>query len=159
VLIGILIPTISRVRRAQQSTVCLATLRHIADAFRMYASDNQMRLPDPGTANLSWEQMLRRYDRAPFACPADAELYPTLGSSYDWRDTGDPATTLAGRSIADLARPSATLCFEALPWWHRKYHLNVARLDGSVVTVHEDEFIADLATPMKDPAAVIPPPQ
>ena len=150
VLIAIVIPTVTRVRRAQQTAACLATLRHIGESFNLYAHDNQMRLPDPGVANLSWEQMLARYHTAPFACPADGELFPTLGSSYDWRDTGNQTTTLAGRALADITRPSTALAFEALPGWHGRRKINVAKLDGAVVALDEEEFFRELTAPVRE---------
>jgi prepilin-type N-terminal cleavage/methylation domain-containing protein len=153
VLFAIVVPTVARVRRAQQSAACLATLRQIGEAFSLYAHDNQMRLPDPGVANLSWEQMLARYHTAPYACPADSELFPTLGSSYDWRDTGNQSTTLAGRAVADITRPSAALAFEALPGWHGRRKINVARLDGAVAAQDEADFFRELAAPVKEPSS------
>ena len=128
-----------RVRAAQRSAACSATLRQIASAFQLYAQDNKLRYPDPGLSNLSWEQMLARYHNAPFACPSDEEVFPALGSSYDWRDTGD------GRSVASISRPDAVLSFEALPGWHGTSRINVARVDGSVATLYEDECFQDLS--------------
>ena len=57
--------------------------------------------------------MLAGYCRDNFVCPADNELAPIVGSSYDWRDTADASTTLAGRVITDCGRPSLIIAFEA----------------------------------------------
>jgi len=66
-----------------------------------------------------------------FRCPADDELYPAVGSSYDWRDTADPVTTLAGQSIESVIRSDAVLVFESLPGWHDKGTMNAAMLAPS----------------------------
>ena len=95
-LVGILIPVVSRVQAASRSITCISTLRNIGHAFRLYAQDNKMTLPDPGSVGYSWEQLLQPYFHAEFRCPSDEEVYPSVGSSYDWRDTPDASTTLAG---------------------------------------------------------------
>jgi type II secretory pathway pseudopilin PulG len=148
VLVALLIPALAKVRSAQRNSSCLSTLRQIAGALHLYASDNGSRLPDPSVANLSWEQMLHSYYRGPFACPSDLELVPVFGSSYDWRDTGDSATTLAGRPLSDIGRSDAVMAFESLPGWHAKGKINVVRVDNSVQTVDEQQCFQDLKTPL-----------
>ena len=143
-LIGILIPVIARAQAAHRSTTCLAALRHIGQAFNQYAQANRMTFPDPGTAGLSWEQLLSPYFNGRYQCPADEELFPSLGSSYDWRDTGDIDTSLAGVSQTAVKRPDVVLAFEALSGWHRKGMINVVRLDGAAMTMEEDACYADL---------------
>jgi type II secretory pathway pseudopilin PulG len=147
-LIAILIPIINRAQAAQKSVNCLANLRSIGNALRLYANDNKMNFPDPGSAVLSWEQMLEPYYQGNFQCPADDELYPTVGSSYDWRDTADPLTTLAGRNMADLHRTDFVMAFEALSGWHKKRMINVVYGDGSGATVDDDACFADLQRPL-----------
>ena len=149
ILIAVLLPAISRVRAAQRNASCLTTLRQIGYAFQLYAADNTQRFPQPATANRSWEQMLRPYYRATFYCPADGELFAVFGSSYDWRDTGDSATSLAGKSLADSLRPGAVLAFEALPGWHAKNRINVIRLDQSAATMDDDDCFDDLKSPLR----------
>ena len=149
VVIALLLPAIAKVRSAHRQSACLGTLRQIATAFQLYAADNGSRYPDPATSNRSWEQMLLVYYRGgTYACPSDVELAPALGSSYDWRDTGDPATTMAGRSVADLRRTESVLAFEALPGWHRKLRVNVIRLDSAAETIDDQALIADLRQPL-----------
>jgi type II secretory pathway pseudopilin PulG len=149
VVIAILLPVLSRAQASQRSVTCLSSLRQIAVAFQLYAHDNRGTLPDPASANLSWEQMLMRYYHRPFSCPADEELYPSIGSSYDWRDTGKETTTLAGRRITDVRRPETVLVFDALPGWHAKHKINVARIDGSAVSLRDEECLHDLAMPIR----------
>jgi type II secretory pathway pseudopilin PulG len=147
VVMAIAVPTLAKVRAAQKRTTCIANLRQISSAFHLYASDNNMRLPDPSTANLSWEQMLIRYFHGPYECPSDSELYPAVGSSYDWRDTGDANTTLAGRYLGEITRSDTILAFEALPGWHGRGKINAARMDDAVQTMDADACFNDLKLP------------
>lgn len=144
ILLALLFPALLKVRSAQRGTTCISNLRQISVAFHLYAQDNAFRLPQPATANRSWEQMLSPYCRGTFVCPADDELATVVGSSYDWRDTGIAGTTLAGRSVAELVRTNAIITFEALPGWHARGLINVARLDNSVTTIREAEFFDDI---------------
>jgi hypothetical protein len=80
-----------------------------------------------------------------FRCPADDEVFPALGSSYDWRDTPDPETTLAGRDILIPQRSNLVLAFEALPGWHNKKRMNVCFLgDGSAQEMDYETAMRDL---------------
>ena len=130
---------------------CIAQLRQIGAAFIGYAVDNEQRLPDPYLAEKSWEQMLGRYLAGGnvFHCPGDKELYPMLGSSYDWRDTGMPDTTLAGRLITDSTRRECVLAFEALPAWHAAARMNAVRLDGSAASMDQEECMLDIQTSIR----------
>lgn len=150
VLVVLVLGIYSRVSNAQQSVACLGTLRNIASAFQRYTHDHSGRYPEPGRANRSWEQLLLRYFAGPFTCPGDSELATTVGSSYDWRDTGRAATTLAGRSMSDITRPDAVLAFEALPGWHARRKINIARIDGSAATVDDRVCFQDLQAPISD---------
>jgi prepilin-type N-terminal cleavage/methylation domain-containing protein len=143
-LIGILIPVISRAQQASRSVTCISTLRNIGHAFNLYAQDNKMTYPDPGAVGYSWEQLLQQYFHADFRCPSDEELFPTVGSSYDWRDTPDAVTTLAGVPLAAVKRPNLVLAFESLPGWHAKGKMNAVLIDGSAQTMDQDACLADL---------------
>ncbi len=147
-LVAILIPIIGKAQAAQKSINCLANLRSIGNAFRLYANDNKMNFPDPGSAVLSWEQMLVPYYQGNFQCPSDDELYPTVGSRLRQRDTSDPLTTLAGRNMADLQRSDFVMSFEALSGWHKKRKINVVYGDGSGETIDDDACFADLQKPL-----------
>jgi prepilin-type N-terminal cleavage/methylation domain-containing protein len=144
VLIGILVPVISRAQAASRSTSCLMTLGNIGKAFQLYAHDNRMTLPDPGGVGLSWEQLLSPYFRAEYKCPADEEMFPAVGSSYDWRDTPDGDSTLAGTALVSVKRTDLVLAFEALSGWHKKHKINVVRFDGAAITMDDDACLADL---------------
>jgi prepilin-type N-terminal cleavage/methylation domain-containing protein len=151
ILLALLFPALVRVRSAQRGAACIANLRQISTAFHLYAQDNRFRLPVPALANRSWEQMLSPYCKGTFVCPADQELATVVGSSYDWRDTGISTTTLAGRSIAENLRTDAIITFDALPGWHARGQINVARLDNSVTSVAEQDCFADLNAPVHGP--------
>ena len=144
ILIAILVPVISRAQAASRSTTCLMSLRQIGNAFKLYAQDNKMTLPDPGSVGYSWEQLLEPYYHAQFKCPSDEEIFPSVGSSYDWRDTPDAETTLAGLPVAAVKRPDLVFAFEALSGWHTKGKINVVLFDGSAMSMDEQACLADL---------------
>jgi len=155
VLAGLLFGVMSKVRNAQRGVRCITTLRSLHNAFQQYATDNTGHLPDPAHANKSWEQMLLKYHGGSFACESDQELFPAVGSSYDWRDTGDPQTTLAGKLFASPPRPDTILVFEAFPGWHRARTMNVARMDGSAVSIDDAVCFEDLKRPLSGAATTI----
>jgi type II secretory pathway pseudopilin PulG len=144
-VVGLLLVALSRVRRSGHSVQCLANLQRIGQAFNQYTVDYGGKLPDPFASHTSWEGSLAAYlTPAVFRCPADQEVGPSVGSSYDWRDTGDPSTTLAGRYITEVTRPEVLLAFDALPGWHARKKVNVVRLDGAALTLDQSAFFADL---------------
>lgn len=146
VLVGILIPVVGRARAASRNTTCLANLRSLGLGFRLFAERNQGRLPDPSQTQTSWETALTPFVHPNvFACPSDNELFPTLGSSFDWRDTGDPTTGLAGKDITSVGRSDLLLVFEALPSWHTRHKINAYSLDGSALTWDEEAAFTDLS--------------
>ena len=151
VLTALLLPVIGRSRASAQSAYCLSQLRQIGVGFHHYAADNNNRLPEPFVLQKSWEQLLRRYvasDDA-FRCPGDEELFATVGSSYDWRDTGTAETTLAGRSVDDTSRSDCVLAFEALPAWHARGRMNAVQLGGAALSMDEELCMADIQTPIR----------
>src|SRR5260370_2461317 len=93
VLAAFLLPMMSRARSASQSVTCLSNLHQIATGFTLFAERNGNHLPDPSMTQVSWEASLKPYlKRGVFKCPADVEMYPSVGSSYDWRDTPNSDT-------------------------------------------------------------------
>jgi prepilin-type N-terminal cleavage/methylation domain-containing protein len=157
-LSAIILPVIARARAAGQRVRCLSNLRQITVAFHVFADRNNGALPDPAAAQLSWETLLTPYTQQPrlFACPADSELYPSVGSSYDWRDTPDSSTTLAGQPVTSPGRSSLILVFESLPGWHGRDRINAARLDGSASEMNYVECMRDLSTPNDQPRPLPP---
>ena len=152
-LVALLLPAIGKGRASAQSALCLSQLRQIGTGLLHYASDNDNRLPDPFILQKSWEQLLHRYVPSPdaFHCPGDTELFGAVGSSYDWRDTGNPETTLAGRLVDDSNRGECVLAFEALPAWHSKGRMNAALLNGSAVSLDQELCMGDLQQPIRNP--------
>ncbi|MDB5290658.1 MAG: hypothetical protein JWL69_1899 [Phycisphaerales bacterium] len=150
-LTGVMLAMIARTRTAAQSVNCLSRLHHIGASFSQYASDNDGLFPDPTELQQSWEKCLHPYlsDPAAFQCPADEEVFTAVGSSYDWRDTGKPATTLAGRPLRDVNRDDVVLAFESLPGWHTRHSMNAALIDGSARAMDEESCLSDLQTPVR----------
>ena len=152
VVLSILIPVVSKARAASRSVNCLAHLRQLNVAFHLFAERHGSKLPDPTITKVSWESSLLPFvNKTMYECPADGELFPSLGSSYDWRDTPDPLTTLAGEDIFTPNRSSLVLVFEALPSWHSKTKINAGRLDGSAIEMEYEECLFDLGKPNKLP--------
>src|SRR5213078_1831657 len=60
-LIGILLPTLSRAREASRKTQCLANLRTLGEALHMYANQFHESLPN-GNMPLMWDDPFGNYD-------------------------------------------------------------------------------------------------
>jgi hypothetical protein len=146
-------PVIGKSRASAQSISCLSQLRQIGTGFLQYAANNDHRFPNPYELQTSWEQLLRPYvtSKEAFHCPGDTELFPMIGSSYDWRDTGSPETSLAGRRINESTRAECVLAFEALPSWHARGRMNAALLNGSALSMDQEDCMSDLQTPIRVP--------
>jgi type II secretory pathway pseudopilin PulG len=146
VLSALLLTGVSRARMAAQSTHCQANLHAFGVCFTQYAMENDGRYPTPLAAGRSWESLLQPYlrDSSSFHCLSDEELFPAVGSSYDWRDTPNPMSTLAGRRMSDITRYDAVLAFESLPGWHGRHLMNAVYLNGSVALVLDDVCLGDL---------------
>jgi len=155
-LLAITVPVVSRARAAAKQATCINNLRQLAGAFHMYAQQNDGLLPEPSATMLSWESSLLPFTTtsAVFMCPSDSELFPAVGSSYDWRDTENSTTTLAGISITTPRRSSLVLVFESLPGWHLPNRINAAALDGSATDMDYKACMRDLET---DNSVVLPP--
>lgn len=147
-LLAIAVPVVSRARAAAKQATCINNLRQLAGAFHLYAQQNNGLLPEPSATMLSWESSLLPFTTtsAVFMCPSDSELFPAVGSSYDWRDTENSTTTLAGVSITSPRRSSLVLVFESLPGWHLQNRINAAALDGSATDMDYKACMRDLET-------------
>jgi hypothetical protein len=151
ILLGIMLAVVNKSRSLAQGQTCIANLHSIGLALVHDARDNGGRYPDPVALNQSWEQCLQPYLSNPriFQCPGDNEVYPAVGSSYDWRDTGVTATTLAGRTLHDTNRVTAVLAFECLPGWHGLGRINAALLDGSAQSMDQGACLSDIQLPIR----------
>ncbi len=150
-VVGMLVMMTSRVRASAQSTTCLSNLRQIGQAFLTYATNHGGRLPDPLAAGQPWEMALAPIlgtDNV-FVCPADGEIQAMLGSSYDWRDTGDPSTTLAGRMIHTITRNDLVVAFDSLPGWHAEGKMNAIMWGGDARIMDVRECLADVMAPVQ----------
>ena len=146
-LLGLTFVMAVRFKSSAGGVNCLSNLMQIRSALSAYATEHAGRFPEPGVGDPSWESLLRsRLPNTPFQCPSDKEAFPTFGSSYDWRDTGDPATTLAGK-LASEARLGAVLAFDALPGWHGASLMNAVHVDGSARSMPQQECLGDLQKP------------
>jgi len=143
ILLALMLGALSRARASASAVACCANLRQIGWAFAVYAGDHGGRLPDPEDTGISWETSLRLYNSNILRCPADEEIFPAVGSSYDWRDTGNPDTTLAGRTMTK-ARSDTVLAFDTLPGWHNLRQMNAVRVDGSALVMEAKDCLGDL---------------
>jgi type II secretory pathway pseudopilin PulG len=153
-LIGLLgtlvLSALSRGRMMARSTLCLANLRNISLGLQQYTAENANRYPDPKNVGRSWESLIEPYLKQPmvFACPSDDEVFPSIGSSYDWRDTANPLTTLSGRPSTLPLRGEGVLAFESLPGWHQKHWMNAVLVNGSARAMSDDACLGDLMLPI-----------
>ncbi|HYE17030.1 MAG TPA: type II secretion system protein [Tepidisphaeraceae bacterium] len=149
VLVAILLPVLNKARSSSQAVGCLSNLRHITLGLNLYAADNHHYFPAPAdVSRVSWESVLRTYlsAREAYHCLSDGGVYEQYGSSYDWRDTGDPRTTAAGRTVGEIRRANVIFAFDALPDWHGRGKINAAMLDGSAATMNYQDCLRDLDT-------------
>jgi prepilin-type N-terminal cleavage/methylation domain-containing protein len=96
VLMGLLLPSLSRAREAARRTKCLANLRTLGQAMNMYADSSRGWLPNMNPAfsvneyNATNEVLValnREYVRAPavFHCPSDTDPEPELIETADYK--------------------------------------------------------------------------
>jgi len=150
-LLGISSTVLMGVRRGRTQAQCAANLHAIGLAFTHYAHDFQDSFPVP-TPDAQWEDLLRPYlPRNTFHCSADNELFAALSSSYDWRDTGNPLTTLAGTLATQVAHTDAALAFDALPGWHQHGQVQVIHVDNAVDMMSQGAFFKDLQRSPTEP--------
>ncbi|HEY8749006.1 MAG TPA: hypothetical protein VIM11_13575, partial [Tepidisphaeraceae bacterium] len=152
VLLAVLIlATMSKARNSANGLVCLSNLKAIHSAFMTYASYNNERFPPSrDVAKRNWEGLISPYigPTHAFQCPADSDIFPNVGSSYDWRDQPDQATSLAGKSAAGPLRPDRILAFETLPGWHGRHKISVVHLNGRAEPLDENQCFSDLDKPV-----------
>jgi hypothetical protein len=144
ILVGISVGVLSTARRSNAQARCAANLRALGIGFSLYLQDYKEVYPCP-SPNVQWEDLMRVYNpRGTFQCPADSELFNALGSSYDWRDTGNPQTTLMGRPAMQVAHSDLCLAFDALPEWHRKNRVQVLHVSAVVELIDTPSFFKDM---------------
>jgi len=150
-LIGITMASLIGAKRGRTQAQCAANLHNIGLAFTYYAHDYQDSFPVP-TPDAQWEDLLRAYvPRSTFHCSADNELFAALSSSYDWRDTGSPQTTLAGKLAMQVNHTDVALAFDALPGWHEKGTVQVLHVDNAVDMMSQAAFFKNLQRSPTEP--------
>jgi prepilin-type processing-associated H-X9-DG protein len=96
VLIGLLMPSLSRAREAARRTKCLSNLRSLAQSLVMYANESKGWLPnlnpaatvnDYDATNAVLVALNREYIRAPavFHCPSDDDPEPQTIETADYK--------------------------------------------------------------------------
>jgi len=156
VLVGILLPALGEAKRAQQSTTCLSNLHQIANAFALYAQDNDGFGPDD-YADVTWDTLIWPYLKVEkvYLCPGDEDGYDEdFGTSYEWRDTfqvalDHPERALSGRDLLSARPSSLVLVYDAVIGWHTPGTLNVALLDASATTLTAEQFTANMQLPVQ----------
>ena len=147
-LIGVLLPALSKARRASRSVACKARLSQIGGAVQMYLNENRSKYPlSPSLPSVNPNQYanipqcLGKYVgdvKEVFHCPSDETLFLTEGISYFY--------------YAELGeRPvSETLFFQVFGttsqvpvlWDGDKFHGTLADYNWLFVDSHvEDKFI------------------
>jgi prepilin-type N-terminal cleavage/methylation domain-containing protein/prepilin-type processing-associated H-X9-DG protein len=128
-LIGLLLPTLSRARQAANRVACLSNLRQLAAATLAYVAENKQRLPEAGASNSfdsgyspratglpPWSPLPPSYGQGAYVLPCVAQLLerwcgpgiglwscPGAGQTNPVIHTGD---ALAGTTLADEFRPN-----------------------------------------------------
>ena len=153
ILLAVLVlAAIARARNIARTVGCLANLKQIHTAFFQYASYNNGRFPPSrNSAGKSWESLLSPYIGPvhAFECPADSDIFPNIGSSYDWRDVADDDATLSGKSATGPLRQDRILAFDTLPGWHGRHKISIIRLNGKAEAIDETQWSDDLDAPVR----------
>jgi len=160
ILIGLVLALTHVLRGGASQVRCLSNLSHIRNALVAYVTDNRT-LPYPyslkTSPTMTWEGVLANAgyigkDPDIFRCPADNIIFPTVNSSYDWRDTGNPATTLAGHAFGDTQRENFALAYDVEIGFHAKGKVNVVKLDGGALAMDQSNYFKDMVFPIRDAA-------
>lgn len=141
VLAGLMSPALSGAKAKANSVRCLSNLRQVGIALRLYAEENEGRLPwitvtaAPGSTNAGAATLPRVLDLTTtpelFRCPQDRQgIYERKGSSYEWNPAwngrllhrGAPDGMGRGEVRTHLLR-------DAQPW-HPKGTRNAVYADG-----------------------------
>ena len=102
VLIGILLPTLSKARDQANRTRCLANLRSIGQGMILYASVYKDRLPNTNPPNTAYDLAASSYVMKEFAakfikgadvfhCPSDTDPSPEKITNADYVDVKESA--------------------------------------------------------------------
>lgn len=93
ILTSMLLPALGRGKAAARSAACLSNLHQIGLALMAYVDDNRDQLPicagylpsqQPTLPSLAATLFPGQPTNQVFRCPADRELFPVEGTSYEW---------------------------------------------------------------------------
>lgn len=105
VLIGILLPSLSKAQRHAKQVVCMSNERQLISAVLMYAGENKGKFPGgPGYIGTTYTPGLARWDTEagnPYSCNQDPQYGPTFLAKYVNNNTaigGCPAEPKVGQS-------------------------------------------------------------
>jgi len=151
VLVGILLPTLSRAKATQRRATCLSNLHQLATAFTLYAQDHDGLGPDAYSED-TWDALIWPYLKveAVYHCPDDIDDYSEgFGTSYEWRDLfavaqDKPEAALSGRDLLSARPSSLVLVFDAVPEWHAPGMINTVQIDGAALSMTIEDFNANL---------------
>ncbi|MBI1178869.1 prepilin-type N-terminal cleavage/methylation domain-containing protein [bacterium] len=142
ILAALLLPALSSAKQRAKSTQCISNLRQLGIAVRMYADENQGRLPHalavppaqtnapaalPGIDQVLLAQV--KGVREVFRCPADKDnLFDHDGSSYEWN------ASLNGRMLIRIGEDGRdqgnNFLLRDRMGWHPKGRKNAVYADG-----------------------------
>ncbi len=156
VLVGMLLPVISRSKEAGRSTACLNNLRQMGIAIQVYVQDNNNRLPwmrdavygsnsIPVTNAVSLKSpdiVLSNYFGAPrlLRCPSDTkDIYGQSGASYAWN------SLLNGQDADNLNVLNIAFNAHQIPVFYDKEAFHLARGDDKGINfLYADGHIRNL---------------
>jgi prepilin-type N-terminal cleavage/methylation domain-containing protein len=85
VLAGLFLPVLSTAKRQAKSVHCRGNLRQIGLALRLYADDQEGRLPKiTAFTGAQLKNVLTGLSSETFHCREDKRWFEKAGSSYDW---------------------------------------------------------------------------
>lgn len=140
VIAGLLFPALAGAKSKADSVRCLGNLRQIGIAVRVYAGDNEGRLPrittegpirigDAAQRSILEEELGAHVSgiRKVFKCAADEKKNPgTKRASYEWN------TEVNGRLLHRIEDATGTWLARDLEGWHPKGRKNAVFADGHV---------------------------
>jgi len=91
VLVGVLMPALSKARRQAQQVACCSNMRQLAGAFIMYVNDNGGYFPRPAANSLFLPEDWIFYQTYAGRNPNDSSIQKYLGKTFDPRIYRCPA--------------------------------------------------------------------
>ena len=91
-MIGLLLPALSKARETSRRTVCMSNLRQIGIGMQTYRDANGGRVPEAQTlpvdphapSIMSYLDPHLQGSKEIWECPSDEELFPQMGTSYEY---------------------------------------------------------------------------